>query len=95
MSVPVACAVTLLAVAWGYPNYAAAMPSWYNLFLATFGTAALFRYIEVEKAKWLLAAGFLGGCSFLAKISGLFFISAAFLFLVFRWQEIRSGIIDT
>jgi hypothetical protein len=90
MSVPVASAVTLLAVAWGYPNYAAAMPSWYNLFLATFGTAALFRYIEVEKAKWLLAAGFLGGCSFLAKISGLFFISAAFLFLVFRWQELRS-----
>ena len=90
MSVPVACAVTLLTIVWAYPNYAAAMPSWYNLFFATFGMAALFRYIEVVKTKWLLAAGFLGGLSFLVKLSGLFFISAAFLFFIFRWQEIRS-----
>src|SRR5215470_13911638 len=89
MSVPVACAVTLLTIVWAYPNYAAAMPSWYNLFFATFGMAALFRYIEVVKTKWLLAAGFLGGLSFLVKLSGLFFISAAFLFFIFRWQEIR------
>src|SRR5206468_3004365 len=38
-------AVTLLAVVWSVPNYPAAMPSWYNLFLATFGVAALLRYV--------------------------------------------------
>ena len=38
--------ITLLAVAWSLPNYSAAMPSWYNLFLATFGVAALFRFLE-------------------------------------------------
>jgi hypothetical protein len=31
-----AAGVTLAAVAWSLPNYFAAMPSWYNLFFATF-----------------------------------------------------------
>src|SRR5208282_1273052 len=33
--------IALVAVAWSYPNYPAAMPSWYNLFFATFGAAAI------------------------------------------------------
>lgn len=41
VSAPVASAVTLLAVVWGPPNCSAAMPSWYNLFFATFGLASL------------------------------------------------------
>jgi hypothetical protein len=41
VSAAVAGGVTLLAVAWSVPNYSAAMPSWYNLFFATFGLAAL------------------------------------------------------
>src|SRR5687767_10839013 len=36
----VAGLVTLLGVAWSVPNYFAGVPSWYNLFLATFGTFA-------------------------------------------------------
>jgi hypothetical protein len=31
--------VTLLAVVWSLPNYSAAVPSWYNLFFATFSVA--------------------------------------------------------
>ena len=54
--------VTLLAVAWSYPNYPAAMPSWYNLFFATFGAAALLRYLEVRRARWLFVAGVCGAC---------------------------------
>ena len=46
-------AVTLLAVAWSYPNYPAAMPSWYNLFFATFGALALLQYLEVRTRRWL------------------------------------------
>ena len=34
-------ATTVLAVFWSVPNYPAAMPSWYNLYLATGGTLAL------------------------------------------------------
>src|SRR5262249_3659035 len=33
----IAAAVTLLGVVWSVPNYYAGMPSWYNLFFATFG----------------------------------------------------------
>src|SRR6266567_1562143 len=47
VSAPVASAVTLLAVAWGPPNSGTPMPSWYNLFFATFGLAALLRFVEV------------------------------------------------
>jgi hypothetical protein len=91
VSVPVACAVTFLAVSWGYPNYAAPMPSWYNLFFATFGLAALLHYIETRKWVWLLVAGMCGGSSFLAKLPGLFFISSVLLFLLFREQVANSS----
>ena len=37
----VSAGVTLLAVAWSVPNYSAAVPSWYCLFFAVFGAAAL------------------------------------------------------
>jgi hypothetical protein len=86
VSPPVASAVTLLAVAWGPPNYAAAMPSWYNLFFATFGLAALLRYIQIQTGRWLLIAGFCGGISFLFKLLGLYFVAGALLFLLFRKQ---------
>ncbi len=83
---PVAAATTLLAVAWGLPNYAAAMPSWYNLFFATFGLAALLRYIEVQSRRWLVVAGICGGISFLFKMTGLYFVAGVLLFLLFREQ---------
>jgi hypothetical protein len=91
VSAPVAGAVALLAVVWGPPNYAAAMPSWYNLFFATFGLAAFLRYIQVQKGRWLLLAGFCGGVSLLFKLPGLLFVSGALLFLVFREQIAPSA----
>jgi len=84
VSIPVAAALTLLAVAWSIPNYPAALPSWYNLFFATFGLAALLRYLETERQGWLYAAGFCGGISFLFKLSGLYFVAGVLLFLLFR-----------
>ena len=91
VSAPVASAVTLLAVAWGLPNYAAAMPSWYNLFFATFGLAALLRYVEGQSRRWLLVAGICGGISFLFKMTGLYFVAGALLFLAFREQLSRNA----
>jgi hypothetical protein len=78
--------ITLLAVSWSYPNYPAAMPSWYNLFFATFGAAALLRYLEVHKSRWLFAAGICGGISILIKVIGAYYIAGVLLFLVFVEQ---------
>jgi hypothetical protein len=66
--------ITLLALAWSVPNYPAAMPSWYNLFCATWGLVALARWHEDGRSRWLLLAGAAGGVSFLFKLSGVFFI---------------------
>ena len=82
-----AAAVTFLAVVWSVPNYPASMPSWYNLFFATFGAAALLRYLEVGKGRWLFTAGLCGGISFLIKVTGLYYVAAVFLFLLFCEQE--------
>jgi len=79
-----AAAITLLGVVWSLPNYAVAVPSWYNLFFATFGTLALLHYLETARARWLMAAGLCGGLSFLIKIAGLYYLAGALLFLVFH-----------
>jgi hypothetical protein len=80
-------AITLLAVAWTYPNYPAAMPSWYNLFFATFGAAALLRYLEVRTRRWLFVAGVCGGLSILIKVIGAYYIAGVLLFLAFLEQS--------
>jgi len=79
--------ITLLAVAWSYPNYPAAMPSWYNLFFATFGAAALLRYLDVRTRRWLFVAGLCGGVSILVKVIGAYYIAGVFLFLAFLEQS--------
>ena len=83
-------AITLLAVAWSFPNYPAAMPSWYNLFFATFGAAALLRYLEARRARWLFVAGVCGGVSILIKVIGAYYIAGVLLFLAFLEQS-ESG----
>lgn len=77
-----AAALTLLALVWSVPNNSVPMPSWYNLFLATFGVLALTRWIEDRRPRWLILAGSLGGLSFLVKLSGLFFLGGAVFFLL-------------
>ena len=87
----VAGAIALLAVAWSVPNYAAAVPSWYNLFFATFGVAALLRYLETDTRRWLFVAGLCGGFSILAKVVGVFYVAAVGLFLIFREQYVSAA----
>ena len=82
-----AAAVTLLCVAWSLPNYPAPLPSWYNLFLAVFGMAALFRWLEDPRRRWLVAAGVAGGLSLLVKVIGLYYVAGVLLFLVQQEQE--------
>jgi hypothetical protein len=85
---PVAAAgMTLLCVAWSLPNYPAPLPSWYNLFLAVFGVAALFRWLEDRRRRWLVLAGIAGGISVIVKVIGLYFVAGALLFFVFQAHE--------
>jgi hypothetical protein len=82
--------ITLVAVAWSFPNYPAAMPSWYNLFFATSGAAALLRYLDVRRARWLFVAGLCGGVSILIKVIGAYYIAGVLLILAFLEQSEQS-----
>jgi Dolichyl-phosphate-mannose-protein mannosyltransferase len=86
-----AAAVTLVAVAWSVPNYPAAMPSWFNLFFATFGVLALAKYIRRPAVPWLVLAGLCGGLSFLFKNVALYYLAAALLFFVYREQSLSRN----
>jgi hypothetical protein len=79
--------ITLVAVAWSFPNYPASMPSWYNLFFATFGALALLRYLDARKIRWIFLAGVCGGVSILIKVIGAYYIAAVLLFLAFLEQS--------
>jgi len=85
-------AVTLVSVAWSVPNYPAAMPSWFNLYFATFGVLAVAKYIRKAALYWLVLAGLAGGCSFLIKSVGLYFIAAMLLFFVYREQSLSRAL---
>src|SRR5262245_37286509 len=67
-----AAAAVLLAVVWSVPNYFAALPSWYNLFLAVITGAFLFRHLETGARKWVIGAGICAGLSCLMKIAGIY-----------------------
>jgi hypothetical protein len=82
--------ITLLAVSWSYPNYPASMPSWYNLFFATFGVAAVLRYLETRTRRWLFVAGVCGGSSILMKVIGAYYIAGVLLFLAYFEQSESS-----
>ena len=82
-----AAALTLLAAVWSVPNYSAALPSWYNLFFATFGLAAVLRFLDTSDRRWLFVAGICCGVSFLFKLSGIYFAAGVVLFLVFLEQD--------
>lgn len=89
-----AALVTATAVVWTLPNYFASMPSYYNLFFATWGTVALLRHVDTNASIWLVIAGLCGGVSFAIKSSGLHFVGAAILFLLYREQLEFRGIQD-
>ena len=83
-----AAAVTVLAAAWTLPMYAEGMPSWFNLFMATFALLALLRFHEDGRRRWLFWAGVAAGASVLFKIIGLYSVAAGLLALA--WMEDAS-----
>ncbi|MBS0208066.1 MAG: glycosyltransferase family 39 protein [Planctomycetes bacterium] len=87
-SIPLALLVTATAVLWSVPNYFSPMPSWYNLFFATFGVLALLQFIDRDQRRWLVLAGVCGGLSLCVKLIGLYYVAAVGLFLVYRSQAL-------
>jgi hypothetical protein len=85
----IAALTTLLAGAWTLPMYAEGMPSWYNLFLATFALLALIRYRESGRRRFLFWAGLAAGGSVLFKVVGLYAVAAGLLSLA--WMEDRPA----
>jgi hypothetical protein len=83
-------AVTLLAVAWSVPNYPAAAPSWYNLFFAIFGVAALLRHMDVGSRRWVFIAGLCAGFSTIMKITGAYFVCATILYFIFAERSLPN-----
>ena len=76
-----------IAAVWSLPNYFVSLPSWYNLFFATFGILAFLYYLEEGHRRWLVIAGVCGGLSVLAKISGVFYLAGGLLFLAYLEQR--------
>ena len=72
----VAAATVLLGSVWSLPNYPAAMPTWYNLFLAVAGIWCVVRFLEGGRRGWLAAAGVACGLSIAIKIVGLYTLAA-------------------
>ena len=83
--------VTLTCFAWSVPNYFAAMPSWYILFLTVAAIYCLIRFSESNSRYSLLLAGCCCGLAVLAKINGLFSVAACLLFILYHNQS-RSSI---
>ena len=86
-----AAAATLLAGAWTLPMYAEGMPSWFNLFCATFALLALVRFHEDGRRRWLFLAGVAGGASVLFKIVGLYAVAAGLLAVAWLEDAERGG----
>ena len=80
----VAAVLTVAIVVWSVPNYSAAMPSWFNLYFATVGVAALVRWLEARRQRWLWIAGAMGGLSIAVKVVGVYYLAGAALFLLIR-----------
>jgi hypothetical protein len=76
-----ATATMALAAVWTVPNYPAAIPSWYILFLATWGALALAHFAESRRPRYLLAAGLAAGAAITLKVIGLYFVAATLLWL--------------
>ena len=88
----VATLAALFAVAWGPPVYPAAMPSWYTLYLAVIGAYFLVRHHESGGRGWLFAAGVAGGLSICCKITGVWYVLAVAVYLVYRAQDRDAAI---
>jgi len=78
-----ASVVTLVCLVWSFPNYFAALPSWYNLMFASWTTWAILKYSDQLKPRFLVLAAFTIGLSILCKITGIYALAATLFAILF------------
>ena len=78
-----ASVVTLLCLVWSFPNYFAALPSWYNLMFASWTIWAILKYSDQLKPRFLVLAACAIGLSILCKITGVYALAATFFAVLF------------
>ncbi len=83
--------LTLCAAVWTLPLSPHPLPSWYTLFLALFGVAAIVQWMQHRRLVWLVAAGIAAGAAVAVKITGLYFIAAVLLWIVWQVQDDVTG----
>jgi len=75
--------VTLVCLVWSFPNYFAALPSWYNLMFASWTMWAILKYSDELKPRFLVIATCAIGLSILCKITGVYALAATFFAVIF------------
>ena len=74
--------ITFMTLVWSLPNYFSGLPSWPMLILCFWALAAVVKFIDTAKLRWLFVAGIFIGISLLIKLTGLYAVAAVFLFLL-------------
>ncbi|MBA63187.1 MAG: hypothetical protein CMJ76_12585 [Planctomycetaceae bacterium] len=69
--------VAVTSTVWSFPNYFAALPSWYLLMLASWTAWALIKFHETTSRRYILLAAVLSGLAILFKIVGLYLVAAS------------------
>jgi hypothetical protein len=83
-----------VALAWSFPNYFAALPSWWVLTCALGCVWAFVRYVETGWLRYAAAAGLFAGISILIKQTGLYVLVALVMALLYgaRRQDGESKV---
>lgn len=79
-----------LALGWSFPNYFAALPSWWLLICALVCLWAFLRYTETGLLRFAAAAGLAAGISILIKQTGLYVLVALVMALLYGGEESES-----
>lgn len=80
---------TWVALGWSFPNYFAALPSWWVLICGLACLWAFIRHVETGFLRYAVAAGLAAGVSILIKQTGLYVLMALIMALLYGggWGE--------
>ena len=80
-----------IALGWSFPNYFAAMPSWWVLVCALACLWAFMRYVESGWLRYAAAAGLAAGVSILFKQTGVYLLVALTMALLYGGGRQERG----
>ena len=80
-----------LALGWSFPNYFAALPSWWLLVFALVCLWAFIRYVESGLVRYAAIAGLAAGISILIKQTGLYLLVALVMALLYGGGSREPG----